>query len=53
MEGLWKSFNDLIKTINKFNDISLKIQEQNRSLEEIDKKLERITAGTSGWTLPQ
>jgi len=42
MDGLWKAFNELMETLNKYNDISLQIEEQNRFLTETGKRLEKI-----------
>jgi len=41
-KSLMETFNELMETMNRFNDIALQIQEQNKSLIEIDKRLEKI-----------
>jgi len=48
MDGLMKTFNELLETMNRFNDISLLIEQQNQSLIEIDKRLEKIVEAQNG-----
>jgi hypothetical protein len=42
MSGFEKVLQEFAENLKRFNDISLQIEEFNRSLLEIDKRLERI-----------
>jgi len=43
MIDLMPVFLQLMETINKYNDISLQIEEQNKSLMEISKRIDKLT----------
>jgi len=40
-KSLMETFNELMETMNRFNDISLQIEKQNKSLIEINNRLEK------------
>jgi len=49
MDGLIKTFNELMETVRRYGDIAALIEEQNKSLSEIAEKLENI--GGALWLL--